>query len=56
MISLVLVTTYSVLVDGSMTGVPVMPITGTMSFIKVSAAGTGVIPAEELMKLRTQSG
>ena len=44
--SLVLATTYSVRLPGSITGVPVMPISGVMSqHSPVSPLGTVVMPA-----------
>ena len=55
-ISLVLTTTYMVLVVPSMTGVPVMPISGTMSVELTSAWGTVVTPWAGSRKLRCQSG
>jgi hypothetical protein len=40
----------------SMTGVAVMPTSGTMSVVRVTADGTVVMPADGLMKLSFQSG
>ena len=55
--SWVAATTYSVLVDGSITGVPVIPISFGMSPVSpVSAGGIGLTPADGLMNESFQSG
>ena len=55
--SFVAATRKIVLVDGSMTGVPVIPISFVMSlFSPVSAGGIGVMPAAGLMNESFQSG
>src|SRR6266508_1047341 len=59
-ISFVFATTYSVLLTGSITGVPVMPISGTMSWpgsvvLLTSLLGTVVTPAAGLRKFTCQS-
>jgi hypothetical protein len=60
-ISFVFATTYSVRVTGSIAGVPVMPISGLMSWptsvvLLTSVPGTVVTPAAALMKLTCQIG
>ena len=55
--SFVLATTYSVPLPASITGVPVIPISGAMSqHSPVSPAATVVTPAAGLMKLTCHSG
>ena len=54
--SFVLATTYNVLVAGSITGVPVIPISGGISQLAGVAVGTVVMPAPGLMKLRATAG
>jgi hypothetical protein len=56
-VSFVLTTTYSVFVARSITGEPVIPISGAMSqHSPVSFGGTVVTPAAGLMKLTCHSG
>ena len=58
--SFVLATTYKVLLAGSITGEPVMPISGRISHIgpqpPSSESGTVVMPAAGLMKLSCHKG
>ena len=55
--SFVFATTYSVPLPGSITGVPVIPISGWISqHSPVSVFGTVVMPAAGLMKLTCHSG
>src|SRR5439155_25495443 len=56
-VCLVLATTYNVLVAGSMTGEPVIPISGAISqHPPVSLGGTVVMPGAGLIKLTFLKG
>ena len=54
--SSVFATTYSVPVEVSITGVPVIPISGTMSLHWMLEFGTVVTPAAGLIKLTCHRG